>query len=168
MIVLVAVSIAGCAASRAFTRGQKAAQAGDWDSAAEYYRQAVQDDPDRAEYKIAYERATFAASASHADKARKAEDEGRLDEALREYRKTVDLDPSNRQAAAKVSQLEQVIRDRIEAERPRPQIEKLREEAQRASPEPILSPTTQLGPVRFINAGLREILTFMGQSTRLV
>ena len=35
-------------------RGEQAAHQGDWDQAVEYYRQAVQDDPDRADYKIAY------------------------------------------------------------------------------------------------------------------
>ena len=165
VIVLIAVTFASCAASRAYTRAERAAKAGDWDAAVEYYRQAMQDDPDRAEYKIAFERATYAASAAHMDRARKAEEEGRLDEALREYRRAAELDASNRQAAAKSAQLEQIIRDRIEAQRPRPQIERLREEAQRTTPEPILSPTTPLGPVRFSNASVREILTFIGQST---
>ena len=96
---------------------------------------------------------------------RKAEEEGRLDEALREYRRASELDPTNRQVAAKASELERIIRDRIEAARPRPQIERLREEAQRASPEPILSPTTPLGPVRFNNASVRDMLKFIGQST---
>jgi general secretion pathway protein D len=165
VIAMVAVTIAACAASRSFSRGERAAREGDWDVAVEYYRQAVQDDPDRAEYKIAYERATFAASAAHADRGRKAEVEGRLDEALKEYRRAADLDSSNRNAAAKASELEQILRDRLEAARPRPQIERLREEAQRATPEPILSPTTALGPVRFKDASVRDILVFIGQST---
>src|SRR5690606_686506 len=101
MVVLVAMALTACAASRAFTRGERAARAGDLDAAVEYYRQAVQEDPDRAEYKIAYERATFAAAAMHADRGRKAEEEGRLEEALREYRRAIDLDPTNRQVAAR-------------------------------------------------------------------
>jgi Flp pilus assembly secretin CpaC len=146
-------------------RGERAARAGDWDTAVEYYRQAVQDDPDRAEYKIALERATFAAAGIHTDRARKAEDEGRLDEALREYRRAAELDPSNRQAAAKASELERVIRERIEAARPRPPIERLREQARQAAPEPLLSPSSPLGPVRFVNASAREVLGFIGEST---
>jgi type II secretory pathway component GspD/PulD (secretin) len=162
---LIAVAVSACATSRAFMRGERATQAGDLDSAVEYYRQAMQDDPDRAEYKVAYERATFAASVYHTELARKAEGEGRLDDALREYRRASELDPSNRQVAAKVSELERTIRDRIEAARPRPQIDRLREEAQKASPEPILSPTTPLGPVNFNSASVREILQFIGQAT---
>jgi type II secretory pathway component HofQ len=165
VVVMVAVVLAGCAASRAFTRGERAARQGDWDTAVEYYRQAVQDDPDRAEYKIAYERATFAAAAAHADRARKAEEEGRLEEALREYRRASELDSSNRQVAAKAGEIERTLRDRLEASRPRPQIEKLREEARRSSPEPLLSPTSPLGPVRFENASARDVLNFIGEST---
>ena len=162
---MLAVVIAGCAVSRAFTRGETAARAGDWDAAVEYYRQAVQDDPDRAEYKIALERATFAAAAMHGDRARKAEEEGRLEEALREYRRSTELDPSNRQIATKAADLERIIRERVEAARPRPEIERLREEARKVSPEPLLSPTQPLGPVRFNNASARDVLNFIGEST---
>jgi general secretion pathway protein D len=165
VLLLVAVTVSACAAGRAYMRGERASSAGDWDAAVEYYRQAVQDDPDRAEYKIAYERAMLNASVYHTDLARKAEAEGRLDDALREYRRASELDVSNRQVAAKAAELERMIRERIEATRPRPQIERLREEAQRASPEPILSPTTPLGPVNFNNASVREILQFIGQAT---
>lgn len=165
VVVLLAAAMTACATSRAFMRGERAARAGDWDAAVEYYRQAMEDDPDRAEYKIAYERAAFAAAAMHADRARKAEEDGRLEEALREYRRASELDPSNRQVALKAAQLEQLIRERLEAARPRPEIERLREEAQKISPEPILSPTTPLGPVNFNNASVRDILTFIGQAT---
>ncbi len=165
VIVMLAAALTACAVSRAFTRGEVASRAGDWDAAVEYYRQAVQDDPDRAEYKIALERATFAAAASHSDRARKAEEAGQLDEALREYRRAAELDPSNRQVAAKAGELERTIRERIEAARPRPQIEKLREEARRVSPEPLLTPTSPLGPVRFSQANARDVLNFIGEST---
>jgi general secretion pathway protein D len=165
VVLVLAVTLAACATSRAFMRGERAARAGDWDAAVEYYRQAMQDDPDRAEYKIAYERATQAAAVLHVDRARKAESEGRLEEALREYRRATELDTTNRQVAAKVGEIERILIDRVEAQRPRPQIDRLREEAQRATAEPILSPTTPLGPVNFQNASLREILQFMGQAT---
>ena len=165
LVAGIAVLLVGCAASRAFVRGENAARVGDWDAAVEYYRQAIQDDPDRAEYKIAYERATFAAAAQHADRGRKAEQEGRLDEALREYRRATELDSSNRQVAAKVGEIERALRERLDAQRPRPEIERLREEARKVAAEPLLSPTTPLGPVRFENANARDVLNFIGEST---
>jgi general secretion pathway protein D len=165
LIVGIVVLLVGCAASRAFVRGEQASRVGDWDAAVEYYRQAVQDDPDRAEYKIAYERATFAAAAQHADRGRRAEEEGRLEEALREYRRASELDSSNRQVASKMGEIERILRERIEAARPKPQIDRLREEARKVAPEPLLSPTSPLGPVRFENANARDVLNFIGEST---
>jgi general secretion pathway protein D len=165
LVVLLAMTLVACAASRAFTRGERAAVAGDWDTAVEYYRTAVQEHPDRAEYKIALERATFAAASLHADRARKAEEEGRLDDALREYRRSLDYDPTNSQVSLKAAEIERIIRERLEAARPRPEIERLQEEARKLSPEPLLSPNQPLGPVRFNNASLREVLTFMGEQT---
>ena len=140
VVVSLTMVLAACAVSRAFTRGMAAARAGDWDAAVEYYRQALQDDPDRADYKIALERATFAAAAMHADRARKAEEEGRLEEALREYRRASELDPSNRQVAAKAAELERTIRERIEAARPRPEIERCAKRPARLPAEPLLNP----------------------------
>src|SRR5688572_25476708 len=85
-VVLVAALLAGCSAS-AYKRGFNAAENGDWDQAVEEYRQAVQENPSRAEYKIALERAMVTASQQHVDRARLAEARGQLEEALREYRR---------------------------------------------------------------------------------
>ena len=51
LLVLVAALLGGCAAGRAYGRGDRASRAGDWDTAVDYYRQAVQRSPDRADYK---------------------------------------------------------------------------------------------------------------------
>ena len=61
-LAALAASLAACATGRAFSRGQAAAKAGDWDAAVGFYRQALQDDPDRPDYKIALERAMLAAA----------------------------------------------------------------------------------------------------------
>ena len=147
-------------------RGEQAAQQGDWDQAVEHYRQAVQDDPDNADYKIAYERATYAAAGVHVDRARKAEEEGRLDEALREYRRATELDSSNRQAAAKAGETRadaaRSARSRAAAAARSSGCAKRRAQQ---SPEPMLSPTSPLGPVRFQNANARDVLNFIGEST---
>ena len=113
-----AAVVAGCAAGQAFRRGEEAARNNDWDAAVAHYREAVQADPDRSEFKMALERAMLNASHLHLDAARQAEARGDLDVALREYKQASEYDPSNRQAAAKVVSLEQTIRDRIEAARP--------------------------------------------------
>ena len=78
--VLLAIAVSGCATSRTFRRGEEFARAGDWDSAAAYYTRALQENPDRPDYKIALERAMQAASNAHLDKARESRSEGRARE----------------------------------------------------------------------------------------
>src|SRR5262249_30217418 len=59
----------------------------------------------------------------------------------------------------KVAELDRTIREHIEASRPRPAIEQLRERARAASAPPILNPASR-EPVRmsFTNASLRDVL----------
>ncbi|MGE0864140.1 MAG: secretin N-terminal domain-containing protein [Vicinamibacterales bacterium] len=162
LVALAAVVAAGCATGRAFARGESAGQAGDWESAVGFYRQALQDDPDRPDYKIALERAMLAASSMYTERGRQLEAAGQPDEALRAYRKAQEFEPSNRTLGAKAAELERMLRDRIEAATPRPEIEKMRQEARR-SIEPVLSPTNpEPLIVNLINTSLREILTFIG------
>ena len=128
-VAAVAVLLAGCGARRAYGRGENAARAGDWDAAVEHYRRAVQEDPDRVDYQIALERAMLAASAQHLDQARVLEVRGQLEDALREYRRASQYDPSNRQIAGKVLEMERRIRDLAEAQRPTPTIQQLQQAA---------------------------------------
>lgn len=162
VVALAAVVAAGCATGRSFARGETAGQAGDWEAAVGFYRQALQDDPDRPDYKIALERAMLMASSQYTDKARQFETAGQPEEALRAYTKAMEFEPSNRTMAAKAAEIERMLRDRIEAATPRPEIDKLRQQARR-SVEPVLSPTNpEPLIVNLINTSLREILSFIG------
>jgi type II secretory pathway component GspD/PulD (secretin) len=161
---LIALTLGACAARRSYGRGADAARNGDWDSAVEYYRQAVQADPERAEYKIALERAMQNASFGHLARGRELEQEDQLDAALLEYKKASEYDPANRQAAAKTVELERTIRDRIEAARPQPPIVAMRERARQT--EPILNPASREPlNIRFTNASLRDILNFIASAS---
>ena len=156
--------VAGCGAGRTFGRAESAARAGDWDAAVGYYRQAVQENPDRVEYQIALERAMINASVRHLDQARVLEARGQLEDALREYRRASEYDPSNRQIAAKALEMERRLRDLAEASRPQPTIQQL-QQAVRQSPEPLLNPASREPiDVVFNNASLRDILNSMGMS----
>ena len=164
--VIVTATLSGCAAGRAFRTGEESARAGDWDTAVVYYTRALQEDPDRPEYKIALQRAMLNASRAHLAVARQFEQEGELSPALLEHRRASEYDPTNRQVAAQVVNLERTIRDQIEAARPRPPIERLREQASQETQPPLLSPTS-VEPllVQFTDASLRDILDFIGDFT---
>ncbi len=165
-VVLAFVVVAGCGASRSYRRGQQAANAQQFDEAVEYYRQALQGAPDKPEYKIALERAMQAAATFHVARGRTFEAEGRPDEALREYRQAGEYDPSNRSVAARAAELDRELRERLEASRPRPAIEAMREQARRNSAEAVLNPTSNEPlNLRFSNTSLKDLLNFIGSST---
>jgi general secretion pathway protein D len=166
-ILVMAILAGGCAAGRAFGRGNTAARAGDWDAAVEQYRQAVQADPNNVQYKISLERAMLSASGVHIDAARLAEARNQLDEALREFRRASEYDPANRQIAAKVLELERTIRDQIEASRPRPTAQQLRQAGRAGAPPPLFNFNTVVQPIRFQQASLRDIFNFIGEATAI-
>ena len=163
-LIAVAAVIGGCAAGRAFGRGESAARGGDWDAAVEHYRTALQANPGRADYQIAFERAMINASVEHLDQARLFEAREQIEDALREYRRASEYDPSNRQIAGMVVEMERRIRDMAEAARPQPTIQQL-QQGIRQNPEPLLDPTSR-DPIDvvFNNASLRDILNSMGLS----
>src|SRR5215213_3258283 len=154
-IVLMAAVTAGCAAS-AYKKGYRASENGNWDQAVDEYRQAVQEHPNRPEYKIALERAMLTASQQHVDKARIAEARGLLEEALREYRRASEFDPPNRQLAGKVSETERLIRDSAEAAaRGRSTLEQMRATARQTGPPPLFNLNTVLPAIRLSDTSLR-------------
>ena len=69
------------------------------------YRLAVQDAPDRPEYRIALERAMLAAARAHLAAARQLEAAGDLSGALIEYRQSYALEPSNGEAGVQIANL---------------------------------------------------------------
>src|SRR6185503_3103378 len=169
-LALIAATLSGCAAAMSYRKGFEAGQRRDWDAAVEHYRQAVQEDPDKPEYRIALERASMEAALIHAAAGKEFEAKGELDAALREFKRASEYEPSNRQLAARVAGLDRVIREKIEAGRPRSRIAEMRDKARRMSPEPILNPASRepinwkFGP----SASVRDILNFIGAASGIL
>ena len=165
-LVLLALVAGACASGRAFSRAEHAASVGDWDTAVAYYTRAVQASPTRAEYKVALERAVENAAIGHLEKGRVLEAKGQLDEALREYRRASEYDPLNGEIATKIDTVNREIARRIEAARPKPPIQQLREQARQAAAQPELNPASrQPLDVVFSNATVHNILDFIGKTT---
>ena len=154
----------GCAAGRAYRRGQEAARLGDWDAAVTYFTKAVQEDPENAMFKISLERAMQSSARDHISRARELETKDQLDGALIEYRKALEMDATNRLAESRAAELERTIRDRIEKSRPKPPIDALRQQARAASQQPLLNPANR-DPLRitFNNSSLRDVLMTLGE-----
>jgi len=166
-IVVLAIVATGCAARSAYSKGDAAARAGDWDAAVEQYRMALQQDPQNVQYRIAYERANLSAAGIHIDAARLAEARGQLDQALMEFRRASEYDPANRAIAGKVLDLERKIRDQIEQNRPRPSAAQLRQAARAGQAPPLFNFNSIVQPIRFQQASLRDIFNFIGEATAI-
>ena len=164
-VVVLAIVAAGCAARSAYSKGDTAARAGDWDAAVEQYRKALQEDPQNVQYRISYERANLSAAGIHIDAARLAEARGQLDQALMEFRRASEYDPANRAIAGKVLDLERKLRDQIEQSRPRPSAQQLRQAARAGQAPPLFNFNSVVQPIRFQQASLRDIFNFVGEAT---
>jgi general secretion pathway protein D len=166
VLVLVAATLAGCASGRAYRRGQDAARLGDWDTAVAYYRKALMEDPDRLDVRVALERATQSASLDHLSRARRLEAEGQFAAAASEYRRVIDLDAGNQLAAAKAAEMDRLLRDQIEAARPRPEIDQLREQIRREQEAALIPLAVPLPGFRF-NGTLRELLELIAGASNV-
>ncbi len=164
VLVTVALATAGCAsASRSVARS---AAVGDWDAAVESYQRALQDNPDRAEYRISLERAMVNASRGQIDSARVFEEQQELSAALREYQAAAEFDPSNSEVAAQAASLDRTIRARIDAARPPPPIEALRAQARRETAQPLLNPASRDPLVfDFRETSLQDLIDFIRDAT---
>jgi general secretion pathway protein D len=155
LIALAAMMVSACGTSRSFRRGEEAARAGDWDAAVQYYRRAVQENPDRPEHKIALERAQEAASILHTNRAKALEEKGDLEGAIAEYKRAVEFHPANRHAAHRRGELERTVREKMEATRVPAQVEQMRARARQqtvpdlnpASPQPLKMVMNELSPI---------------------
>lgn len=165
-VVILGLLVSGCAASMSYRRGEDAARVSDWDAAVTYFTKAVQESPDNASYKISLQRAQEEAARVHIDKARQLEKQDQLDLALVEYRRALDLNNTSQVVTAKIAELEQKVRERIEASRPKPAITQLQQQARTINQPPLLNPASpEPRDWMFNNASLKDILNFIGTAT---
>jgi general secretion pathway protein D len=164
-IAALTLLLSGCAASMAYRDGNTAAKVGDWDAAVGHFRTAVQEDPDKPEYKIALQRAMIEASQLHISAGKVFEEKGQLDAALREFHRASEYDPSNRELAAHVNELDHRLMAQIEAGRPKPPIDSMRERARGMHPEPTLNPASREPLDLHFTGSVRDLLKFIGSAS---
>lgn len=95
LALIMIASLAGCAGSRAFQRGERYAQRGEWDLAVKEYRDAAKQDPSSIEYRSTLLRAEETAANQHYQKARSFLKERKLDQAVVELQQAIYLNPTN-------------------------------------------------------------------------
>jgi len=166
LVAVAAVVLVFGACASLGRQADRSAAAGNWDAAVEYYERAVQEDPDRAEYRIALQRAKIAASRGHIEAGRAFENQRELSAALREYRVAAEFDPSNSEVVARAANLDLAIRTQIEADRPPPPITAMRAQARLETLPPLLNPASRdLLVFDFRETSLRDLMDFIGDAT---
>ncbi len=92
-----------------YARGKVAEARQNYEQAYDFYKQAYDQKPEDITYRAAYERLRFLAGASHVHRGQLLREAGRLEEALAEFQKAVDVDPASAIAKQEIQVTKQMI-----------------------------------------------------------
>jgi general secretion pathway protein D len=97
LLVVLAITLPAIAdkAKSLWSKGKDAEARQDYEKAYDYYEEAFSLKPKDLRYRAAYERIKFLAAASHVHRGQIMRDSGKLDEALAEFQKAAQIDPSS-------------------------------------------------------------------------
>ena len=128
-----------------YSKGQKAETRQNYEEAYTYFKQAYDEHPEMTEYRSAYERTKFLAAASHVHRGQILRDEGRLDEALKEFQLAAMIDSSSSIAQQEIKRTQRLIEKAQQPATPitRAPNERLSESAQNIAGPVQLAPISQ-------------------------
>jgi general secretion pathway protein D len=109
LIVAATVPAAADKAKSLFNQGQDAEARQNYEAAYDFYRQAYELKPKDLRYRATYERVKFLAAASHVHRGQLLRDSGKLDDAMVEFKKAADIDPSSFIARQEIRRTQQMI-----------------------------------------------------------
>jgi len=117
LILLVSFSVAAHAdqASSAFKKGVQAESKNDYDEAFQDYSQAHSLKPKDPKYFTAFTRMRFYAAVQHVSKAQALRDGGKLQEAVAEFQRAAEIDPTNFAAKTEAHRTEEIIKKQARA-----------------------------------------------------
>jgi general secretion pathway protein D len=101
-----------------YEKGVDAEARQNYEQAYDYFKQAYALKPRDLKYRASYERTRFLSAASHVHRGQILRDGGKLDEALVEFQKAIEIDPSSFIAQQELRRTQQMIDD---AKNPKPQ-----------------------------------------------
>jgi general secretion pathway protein D len=109
LIVVGALPAAADKAKSLYNQGQDAEARQNYEAAYDFYRQAYELKPKDLRYRATYERVKFLAGASHVHRGQLLRDSGKLDDAMAEFKKAADIDPSSFIARQEIRRTQQMI-----------------------------------------------------------
>jgi general secretion pathway protein D len=113
VLLVVAISAAGCASSGAVRRAAEAERRQDYDVAVAEYTNALRTRPNDANVRYALERAKQRASSDHVQTARRLAATGKLDQALVEYELALELNPTSSEIDTALRDIRAQLRTKI-------------------------------------------------------
>jgi general secretion pathway protein D len=109
LIVVGALPAAADKAKSLYNEGQDAEARQNYEAAYDFYRQAYELKPKDLRYRATYERVKFLAAASHVHRGQLLRDSGKLDDAMAEFKKAADIDPSSFIARQEIRRTQQML-----------------------------------------------------------
>ncbi len=119
LLLALSLALAGCSSHNIYRKAQLAETTGDWDQAVIHYLEAVRIHPDNIAYRAALMRAKIQAAQEHFQKGKQFHAAGVLERSMVEYRKAVELDPTNQYAESELYKVVEEIAAAREGRRPR-------------------------------------------------
>ncbi|MGZ4820871.1 MAG: cohesin domain-containing protein [Terriglobales bacterium] len=95
LVLTLALPAAADKAKGFYDKGRDAEARQNWEQAYEFYKQAYDLKPKELRYRAAFERSRFQAGASHVHRGQKLRDDGNLQQALVEFMRAAEIDPSS-------------------------------------------------------------------------
>jgi len=92
-----------------YNKGKIAEARQNYEQAYDFYKKAYDQNPQDVSYRSAYERLRFLAGASHVHRGQLLREAGRLEEAMAEFQKAVEIDPSSAIAKQEIKVTQQMI-----------------------------------------------------------
>jgi general secretion pathway protein D len=161
-LVVLALALGACATSSAFRNGERAERRQDYDRAVLEYSKALQEHPDKLEYRKSLERARLRASQEHTVAGRRLLGRGLFKEALDEFKLAYDLNPTSSTLPREIEAAEAQRR----ANAPAPTVDQMKDRVrERGLPglEPGPGAREPLG-LSFRGASLRETYQALGKT----
>ena len=109
VLFLIALSALAESARSLYNKGKAAEARQNYEQAYDFYKQAYDKSPQELFYRSAFERLRFLAGASHVHRGQLLREAGRLEEALAEFQKAADIDPSSPIAKQEIQNTNQMI-----------------------------------------------------------
>src|SRR5215470_6840635 len=95
LLLAVVLTVSAESAKSFYDKGKDAEARQNYEAAYDFFKQAYDLKPQDIKYRAAFERNKFLAGASHVHRGQIMRDAGKLQEALAEFQKATEIDPSN-------------------------------------------------------------------------